>query len=247
MSFRIIYLLVFLRTEAFWIKFDVNSKIGLFAHSYLRTDSVNEEGVRRFWSLWSMLGLCREWGVYFYYLLIIQVFRMHSTYGQLCHHIDSQLLSVKTNFPNTFLRFETLGLHSFLLYSFLYPVVGRLCLERRLRSNLTGVYSFLRRGSEVGCAYPFSLIPGARALGNSLKLCLLGSVWAWHEETLLCVEGDQTLEQASWSYGRFPQACQCWRGILNMLLISCLNFGQPWSHQAVGLDDCSRPFLAEVI
>lgn len=44
-----------------------------------------------------------------------------------------------------------------------------------------------------------------------------------------------------------PEASQCLRGICTMPLTTFFIFGQPWSGQAVGLDDCCRCIPAEIL
>lgn len=44
-----------------------------------------------------------------------------------------------------------------------------------------------------------------------------------------------------------PEASQCLRGLYTMLLTTFFIFGQPWSGQGVGLDDCCRYIPAEIL
>lgn len=105
-----------------------------------------------------------------------------------------------------------------------------LCLSglvrRRPRNDLTGPYSFLKRGSWEGGAEFFSLTPSARTCGNSWNLNPSGKVQIWPKQTFSLLKGwwnPGTDFLQKWSVSC---ACQCWRGIWMMPLKPCFNF---WS------------------
>jgi len=100
--------------------------------------------------------------------------------------------------------------------------------KRRLRGDLIALCSFLRnrRGEGAAELFPLGTVTGHTAMAQSCAKG--GSDWTRGSISSRVWSNPGAGFLKSWS---IPQACQCLRGILRMLLITCFSF---WSGSSTG-------------